>query len=286
MTEKTLSTNSQPLIAGVCGDPIFHSKSPRLFKHWFETYQLNGYYVPLHVRADRFADVLHALPQMGFQGVNVTLPHKETALAVAHETSPAAAAIKAANTLSFHTDGTIYADNTDGFGFLENLKAGAPDWSAADGPAVLLGSGGAARAAVHALLAAGCPELRLTNRTRERAERLADDFGDRVKVVDWQEREDCLQDANLVANTTSLGMVGNAPLELRLDAAPDDAVVTDMVYNPLETDLLSSARARGLHAVDGLGMLLHQARPGCNRWFGVDPEVTPALRHACLASDS
>jgi shikimate dehydrogenase len=272
----------RPLLAGVCGDPIAQSRSPVLFAHWFAEYGIPGHYVPLRVAAHDFETVLRALPRAGFRGVNVTVPHKRAALALADRASEAARAIGAANTLIFRPDGAIEADNTDAFGFLANLREGAPGWEPASGPAVLLGAGGAARAAAHVLLQAGTPELRITNRTRERAEELARHFGPVVTVIDWPEREDALAGAATIVNSTSLGMIGKPPLDLRLDAAPAAALVTDMVYNPLVTPLLAAAQARGMPTVDGLGMLLHQARPGFRVWFGRDPAVTQALRAACM----
>ena len=277
-----MNKDPRPLVAGVCGHPIGHSKSPRLFRHWFGVLGVEGSYAPLLIAPDDFQTAVRGLMAAGYRGMNCTLPHKEAALAIADDVSDAAQAIGAANTLTFHADGTIHADNTDGFGFYENLKASAPDWSATDGPAVMIGAGGAARAGIHALLAAGAPEIRVTNRTRAKADALAAHFGDKVTVVDWAARNDAFDGAATIANSTSLGMSGQPPLEISLEHAPKEAVVTDMVYAPLETALLADARARGMRVVDGLGMLLHQARPGFHRWFGQDPVVTDALRDACL----
>ena len=277
-----MTQDPRPLNAGVCGQPIGHSKSPRLFRHWFGAYGIEGSYAPLLIAPDDFETAIRGLMAAGYRGVNCTLPHKEAALAIADEVSDAARAIGAANTLTFRADGAIHADNTDGFGFYENLKAGASGWSAADGPAVMIGAGGAARAGMFALLEAGAPEVRITNRTRAKAEALAAHFGHGTVVVDWDERSDALNGAATIANSTSLGMTGQPPLEISLTTAPTTAVVTDMVYAPLETQLLADARARGMVTVDGLGMLLHQARPGFRRWFGTDPQVTDALRAACL----
>lgn len=274
--------DERPLLAGVCGFPIAQTRSPMLFAHWFREHGIAGHYVPLRVATDDFASVLRSLPRCGFRGVNVTVPHKQAALALADRASDAARAIGAANTLVFRPDGAVEADNTDAFGFIANLREGAPAWDPATGPALLLGAGGAARAAVHVLVEAGVPELRVANRTRERAEELARHFGSRVTVVDWAEREAALENVATIANSTSLGMIGKPPLEIRLDAAPAGALVTDMVYNPLVTPLLAAARMRGMPTVDGLGMLLHQARPGFRAWFGRDPAVTPSLRAACL----
>ncbi len=277
-------TDERPLLAGVCGFPIGHSKSPVLFAHWFREHGMPGHYVPLRIAPEDFAAVVRALPRAGFRGVNVTVPHKQAALALADSASPAARAIGAANTLTFGADGTIAADNSDAYGFLANLRAGAPGWKPASGAAVLLGAGGAARAAMHVLLEAGVPVLRIANRTRARADELARHFANRVEVVDWSTRDAALGDAATIINATSLGMLGKPPLDLRLDAAPGTALVTDMVYNPLATPLLADAQARGMPVVDGLGMLLHQARPGFHAWFGRDPVVTEALRAACLAA--
>jgi len=276
-------SNAPPMLAGVMGWPIGHSKSPRLFDHWFAAHGVAGRYVPLAVRAEDFAEVYRALPKAGFRGVNVTIPHKEAALALADRATEAAQAIGAANMIRFDAAGEIIADNTDGFGFLENLRAGAPDWNPGAGPALVLGAGGAARAVIHALLGAGVPGIRLANRTREKAEALAASFGADVFPVAWDDRASATEAAGLLVNTTSLGMAGQAPLEIDLGTLPPGALVTDIVYAPLETPLLAAARARGNPAVDGLGMLLHQARPAFHAWFGVDPEVTEGLRAACLA---
>lgn len=270
-------------LAGVMGWPVAHSRSPRLFDHWFGRYGIAGRYVPLAVRPHDFREVYRALPKAGFQGVNVTVPHKVAALELADVATEAAERIGAANMIRFEADGRLVADNTDVYGFAENLRAGAPAWRPLLGPAVVLGAGGAARAVLHALLAEGAPEIRLTNRTRANAEALADAFGPRIAVADWDNRSAMLDGAVTLVNTTSLGMTGSAPLEIDLDDLPASALVTDIVYTPLETALLAAARARGNAVVDGLGMLLHQARPAFGAWFGPDPEVDDALRAACLA---
>ncbi|MEL6767338.1 MAG: shikimate dehydrogenase [Pseudomonadota bacterium] len=275
--------HERPLVAGVIGWPIMHSKSPRLFDYWFAAHGVPGRYVPLAVPPEDFETVLRALPKAGFRGANVTVPHKETAFALADERTPVAEAIGAANTLIFGVDGAITAHNTDAYGFIENLRAGAPAWVPSAAPAVVLGAGGAALAVVHALLEAGVPTVTITNRSRERAVAIAERFGPRVTVRDWGEREAALGGAGVLVNTTVLGMLGKPELVLSLDALPDTAVVNDIVYAPLETDLLVRARARGNTAVDGLGMLLHQARPGFRAWFGADPAVDDGLRRAVLA---
>ncbi|TYO88881.1 shikimate dehydrogenase [Oceanicella actignis] len=269
-------------LAGVVGWPIAHSRSPRLHRHWLRRYGLAGDYVPLGVAPRDFEAAFRALPLLGFRGVNVTIPFKETVLKLATKVSDRASLIGAANTITFREDGTIYADNTDGYGFLENLRAGAPGWKASDGPALVFGAGGAARAIISALLSDGAPEIRLTNRTRARAEFLAEHFGAKVRVVDWIKAEAAMDGAATLVNATALGMTGHPPLPVSLRRAPKSMLVTDIVYTPLMTPLLEEARERRMRWVDGLGMLLHQGRPGFEAWFGVAPEVDEELRRAVL----
>lgn len=270
-------------LAGVVGWPVSHSKSPRLHGFWLEQYKIDGTYVPLAIKPEDFQTAIRGLQQSGFQGVNVTVPHKESALKIADKVSARAQKIGAANTLIFQEDGLIFADNTDGFGFYENLKQGAPDWQAEAGPAVVLGAGGAARAVIVALAEAGVPEIRLTNRTRARAENLAGELDAPITVVDWEQRNAALTDCNLLTNTTTLGMHGQGLLEIDLFDLPKTALVNDIVYVPLCTNLLEKAQAHGCQVVDGIGMLLHQARPGFEAWFGTDPHVTDDLRQFVLA---
>lgn len=277
MTEKKIP------LAGVIGTPIAHSKSPRLHRHWLKTYGINGYYIPMEVRAEDLEQVIRTLPKMGFVGINVTIPHKEKVLMLADQVTDRATLIGAANTLIFRPDGKIHADNTDGYGFMENLRRGAPNWNPAAGPAAVLGAGGAARAVISALLDAGVPEILLTNRTRVRADKLKEDFGQRLRVVDWVQAGNIIDDAALVVNTTSLGMVGKPELRVPLDGIDSKTVVTDLVYNPLKTHLLQVSEEAGATAVDGLGMLIYQAVPGFERWFGQRPEVDSATRAAVLA---
>ena len=270
-------------LAAVIGRPVGHSRSPALFAHWLRSLGLRGHYVPIEVAPERLGEVLRVLPGLGFRGVNVTVPLKEAALALAHRASDRAAAIGAANTLTFE-GGRIHADNTDGHGFLQNLRQGAPGWDPARGPAAVLGAGGAARAVLASLLDAGAPEIRLANRTRARAEALAEELGPRVTVHDWSDAGAALDGAGLVVNATSLGMAGQPPLDVDLAALPPGAVATDLVYVPLETPLLAAARARGCTTVDGLGMLLHQAVPGFERWFGATPAPDEAARSAAFGA--
>ena len=270
-------------LAGVIGSPIAHSKSPRLHRHWLAKYGIAGDYVPLHVEKDDLREVLRALPKMGFVGANVTIPHKVAVLDIADQVSDRATLIGAANTLIFHEDGKIIADNTDGYGFLANLKQGAPNWRPDLGPAAVLGAGGAARAVIVTLLDAGVPEILLANRTRTKADILRSEFGSRVRVFEWVQAGNMIEAATTVVHTTSLGMVGSPELRVPLDGLQPRTVVTDLVYNPLRTHLLDEAEKAGCTVVDGLGMLLHQGVPGFERWFGVRPEVDQATRDAVLA---
>ena len=269
-------------LAGVVGSPIAHSKSPQIHGHWLKTYGIEGRYVPLDVASDDLKEVITALPKMGFVGVNVTIPHKERILEIADLVTDRATLIGAANTLIFRKDGRIHADNTDGYGFLENLRSGAPGWNPKSGPAAVLGAGGAARAVIASLLDAGVPEILLSNRTRIRAERLKSDFGNRLTVYDWVQAGNMIDHAALLVNTTSLGMIGKGELRVPLDGLSANTVVTDLVYTPLKTRLLETAGEIGCVTVDGLGMLLHQAVPGFERWFGTRPVVDRATRAAAL----
>ena len=266
-------------LAGVIGDPIAHSRSPRLHGHWLQRYGIAGHYVPLHIQPGDFADALKMLPKMGFTGVNVTLPHKHSALALADSVTPLARRIGAANTLTF-TDTGIEADNTDAYGFAQNIREAHPDWTPRR--VALIGAGGASRAVIAALQDLGAAEILLTNRTQSRAEALAQEIGAGVVVVPWPDRNAMLDGCDTLVNSTSMGMQGNPALDLDLSALPRSAIVNDLVYAPLETPLLAAARARGNACVDGLGMLLHQAAPGFERWFGVTPQVDADLRKAVL----
>lgn len=276
MSARALSGRAR--VAGVIGWPVAHSLSPRLHGFWLDRYGIDGAYVPLPVRPSAIERAIRSLADLGFVGANVTLPHKEAALGCADEVSARARRIGAVNTLIVRPDGTLHADNTDGYGFLENLRSGWPDWRPSLGPAMLLGAGGSARAVCVALLDAGVPEVRLTNRTPDRALALALATGGPVTVIPWDARTEALAGCALLVNATSLGMTGQDALQLDLGPLPATAVVTDLVYAPLKTALLLAAERRGNPIVDGLGMLLHQARPGFAAWFGVEPTVTAELR--------
>ncbi len=269
-------------LAGVIGSPISQSRSPRLHRYWLTKMGLRGFYIPMDVSHGDLTEVIRALPKAGFVGVNVTAPHKEAVMGIADLITDRATLIGAANTLIFRKDGKIHADNTDGYGFIENLRTGAPDWQPKAGPAAVLGAGGAARAVIASLTDAGVPEIILSNRTRVRAEKLKEDFGQRVRVVDWVQAGNIIDESALVVNTTSLGMLGKPEMRVPLDGFRPGKVVTDLVYNPLRTAFLQEAEARGCTTVDGLGMLIHQAVPAFERWFGVRPQVDEATRETLL----
>lgn len=269
-------------LAGVIGSPIAHSRSPALHTYWLKSLGISGHYIPMDIGTDDLVDAIKMLPKMGFVGVNITVPHKEAVMDLADLITDRAALIGSANTLIFRKDGKIHADNTDSYGFIQNLRQKAPSWNPKAGPAALLGAGGAARAVIAALLEVGVPEILISNRTRLRAEKLRDDFGSRLKVVDWVQAGNMLEDAVTVVNTTSLGMVGKPELRIPLDGLQRGALVTDLVYAPLQTHLLNEAEQAGCFTVDGLGMLLHQAVPAFERWFGVRPDVTDEVRAAVL----
>ena len=267
--------------AFVTGHPIAHSRSPKIHGHWLAKYGIDGSYQAIDVRPDDFASFLKSLGANGLRGGNVTIPHKEAAFALVERRDEAAEAIGAVNTLWFE-DGVLWGGNTDGLGFAGNLDDYAPGWSD-NGPAVVLGAGGASRAVIHALKQRGIKDIRIVNRTLARAEELADQFGAGVSAHGADAIGELLADTGLLINTTALGMHGNEGLAADPAALPGHAIVTDIVYVPPETPLLAAAKARGLKTVDGLGMLLHQAVPGFERWFGRKPEVTAELRRMIVA---
>ena len=264
-------------LAGVMGWPVAHSRSPRIHGYWLEEKGIDGAYLPLAVRPEALNAALGALPALGFRGCNLTAPHKEAALARMDTLSETARRIGAVNTVTVGDCGALRGDNTDGYGFISHLRQEAPGWEAG-APVAVLGAGGAARAVVDALSTAGVPEIRLLNRSGKRAAALAEGAGEAVRPLPWDQRDEALAGCGLLVNTTNLGQVGKPALALALEQLPPDAVVYDLVYAPLETDLLKAARGRGHVAVDGLGMLIHQARPGFAAWFGAEAEATAALR--------
>jgi len=272
------------VLAGVMGWPIAHSRSPVIHGYWIEQLGMRGAYVPLAVNPVNLPEALQGLSALGFAGCNLTLPHKVDALTCIAELDHVARQIGAVNTVVVQADGSLRGTNTDAFGYIQSLREAQPHWQADSGPAVVLGAGGAARAIVWALADAGVKEIRLFNRSSDKAHEMARQFGSPVKALAWEQRHDALADAGLLVNTTTQGMQGQAALDIDLSALPQTALVSDIVYTPLETDLLLRAKLRGNSVVNGLGMLLHQARPGFEAWFGVMPEVTPALWQKVLAT--
>ncbi|MBO6550378.1 MAG: shikimate dehydrogenase [Rhizobiales bacterium] len=282
MTTKTLVNARQTakINAGVIGWPIKHSRSPLIHGHWLREHQIDGSYEKIAVEPTDLESFINNLKTNNLSGLNVTVPHKEMVFKFADLVTEDAKSIGAANTLWFENDKLI-AGNTDGYGFITHLKLSASTWET-NKPVMVLGAGGAARAILYALLNEGVPEINLTNRTRERAENLAKEFGPKIKVVEWEDKENHLQNCGLLVNSTSLGMTGSAPLEINISPLPKNAICYDIVYAPLETQLLKDAKNLSLGTVDGLGMLLHQAVPGFEKWFGIRPEVTEELRQIIL----
>lgn len=274
-------------LAGIMGWPVSHSRSPALHNFWLEQNGIDGAYVPLAVQPDRLEQALRGLPALGFRGCNLTIPHKPAAMDLVDRVEPVARRVGAINTIIVAPDGSLDGRNTDVFGFRESLREAVPDWDPAAGPAAVLGAGGAARAVVAALVEERVGGVRLVNRTIERAAAVAKDLADPstdIAVLPWSERDAALAGAALLVNTTSLGMTGEPTLPIDLAALPRHAIVMDIVYVPLETPLLVAARQRGHRVVDGLGMLLHQGRPGFEAWFGAAVRVTRDLRAAVLTT--
>lgn len=265
-------------MAGVMGSPVVHSRSPKIHNYWFAKYGLLGTYVPLTIRAEGLRAALRALPALGFAGCNLTIPHKEAAFEVVDRVDPLARRIGAINCVVVTPNGSLDGRNYDGFGYIQSIMESHPAWRADVGPIVVIGAGGAARAVVMSLADEGAPEIRLINRSPERALALAREFGAPIRALGWNNRHDALEGAAMLINTTNQGMAGQPALDLALDKLPISALVSDIIYIPRETPLLTAARRRGNRIVNGLGMLLHQARPAFHAWFGVMPEVTAELR--------
>jgi shikimate dehydrogenase len=277
--------NDHPFIlAGVMGWPVAHSRSPALHTHWIREHGLKGSYVLLPVAPDLLGDAVRGLRALGFAGCNITIPHKVAAMPFVDRIDPVAQRIGAINTIVVNKDGSLSGYNHDGFGYIQSLLQAQPSWRADTGPITVLGAGGAARAVLVALIDQGATEIRLCNRSLDKAQALADELGAPIRAVPWSQRHEALRGAALLVNTTSLGMKGQEPLDLALDPLPLTALVSDIIYVPMQTPLLAQAQARGNPVVNGLGMLLHQARPAFASWFGVMPEVTPALRTAIEAT--
>ena len=272
------------VLTGVMGWPVAHTRSPAIHNHWIAQYSLKGAYVQLPVQPQNLEAAIRGLPALGFAGCNITVPHKVNAMQLMDTLHPAARRVAAINTVVVQADGSLLGMNNDGYGYIQSLRDAQPDWRGDAGPALVVGAGGAARAIVVALLDEGVPEVRLCNRTQEKAQALKDAFGDRVTVVPWAERNSAMAGVRLLVNTTTQGMHGQPALDVALDDLPAEALVSDAIYIPLETPLLAAARQRGHQTVNGLGMLLNQARPAFQAWFGVLPEITPALRAAVQAT--
>jgi shikimate dehydrogenase len=263
--------------AGVMGWPVAHSRSPIIHNYWIKQYKLHGSYEHLAVAPENLEKAINNLRLEGYAGCNITIPHKVNALSYMDWVDPLAQRIGAINTIVVQANGALHGFNHDGFGYIESLRETSPNWAANSGPAVVLGAGGASRAIIVGLLDAGATEIRLLNRTRSKADALAQEFGPAVTALDWHLRREALANASLLVNTTSQGMQGQAPLEIDLSELPTTALVSDAIYIPLETPLLSAARQRGNPTINGLGMLLHQARPAFKAWFEVMPQVTQDL---------
>ena len=266
------------LLAGVMGDPVMHSRSPKLHNYWLAKYGLAGAYVPLAITAGYLRAALRALPALGFSGCNLTIPHKEAALGLVDKIDPLARRIGAVNCVVVAADGSLEGQNHDAFGYIESVREAQPSWRADRGPIAVIGAGGGARAVLVSLIDGGAREIRLVNRTPARAKSLARELGGPITALNWNEREAALGGAAMLINATNQGMVGEPALDLALDSLPVTALVSDIIYIPRETALLAAARKRGNPTVNGLGMLLHQARPAFHAWFGIMPEVTPELR--------
>ena len=278
---RNMIISGKAVVAGICGWPVFHSRSPIIHNYWIQKYGIDGAYVPFPISPENLESCFNAIGPLGIAGLNVTVPHKEKAFQLMDEVDEAAQELKAVNTI-FNQDGRLLGTNTDAFGFFESLRESFKIRSIRGGRAVLLGAGGAARSIVSGLLKEGVNEVLIVNRTLERAEILASDFGAAIKPIKWSERSEVLDRTNMLINTTSLGMEGQPPLEISLDLLDQETLVYDIVYVPLETSLLRAAKDRGNPVIGGIDMLLHQARPGFRGWFGRDPEVDMALRNRVL----
>ena len=264
-------------LAGVMGWPVAHSRSPVIHNHWIAHHGLKGAYVLLPVQPQNLEPALRALPVLGFAGCNLTIPHKVEAMSLVDRVDHLATRIGAINTIVVEADQSLTGRNTDAFGYIESLRDAKPQWRADAGPAVVIGAGGAARAIIVGLIDQGAREIRLANRSWAKAHDMAQEFGAPVSAIAWEDRHEALAGAALLVNTTNQGMQGEAALDLRLDRLPVEALVSDIIYVPMETPLLSAARRHGNDTVNGLGMLLNQARPAFEAWFGVQPDITPEL---------
>ena len=271
-------------IAGLLGWPVAHSRSPVIHNHWLTRYGIPGRYTLFPVPPERLADALRGLGALRMRGCNVTTPHKQAVMPLIDDVDPLAAKIGAVNTIVVQDDGSLRGFNNDGNGFVQSIRDARPGWRPESGPITVVGAGGAARAVIASLAAQGAREIRVVNRTFERAKALQESFGPPLVAVRWSDREAALGDVALLVNATNQGMVGQPPLDIDLAPLARAAIVADLIYVPPETPLLHAARVRGNATVNGLGMLLNQARPAFHAWFGVMPEITPALIRAVEAT--
>lgn len=266
------------LLAGVMGWPVMHSRSPMMHNYWLKKHGLAGAYVPLAIKPENLAAALRGLHPLGFSGVNVTIPHKQEAMKIIDDVDALARSIGAISCVVVRPDGSLAGTNNDCYGFIHAVKQEQPVWRADAGPIVVIGAGGGSRAVCYGLAREGAREIRLVNRTFDRAKEIERAFGAPIKALRWEDRHDSLEGAAMVVNTTSQGMVGHSALEIRLDKLPKSALAADIIYIPLETPFLAAARTRGNRTMNGLGMLLNQGRPAWKAWFGIEPEVTAELR--------
>jgi shikimate dehydrogenase len=271
-------------IAGLLGWPVAHSRSPVIHNHWLAHYGISGRYVLFGVPPEKLEAAVRGIAPLGLRGCNVTTPHKQAIFPLLDRVDDLARRIGAVNTVVVEKDGTLTGFNNDGNGFIQSLRDADPGWRPDSGPILLLGAGGAARAVAASLAAQGAKEIRIANRTLDKAREIADAVGPVVKVLPWEQREEALDGIAMLANATSLGSAGKPPLQISLERLPKKAVVGDLIYVPPETPLLAAARQRGNITVNGLGLLLNQARPAFNAWFGVMPEITPELKQAIAAT--
>jgi shikimate dehydrogenase len=265
-------------MAGVMGWPVVHSRSPLMHNYWMEQQGLAGTYVFLEIKPGELAPALRALHPLRFSGCNLTIPHKLDAMTIVDEVDDVAKKIGAISCVVVREDGSLFGTNNDWLGFIGNVKQQQPGWRADEGPIAVIGAGGGGRAVVYALLQEGATEIRLINRTRAKAELIAEQFGGPISVLPWEDRHDALEGVAMAVNVTSQGMVGEAALDLRLDKLSKSALAADIIYTPLESPFLAACRERGNRTVNGLGMLLHQGPPAWKMWFNVEPTVTAELR--------
>jgi shikimate dehydrogenase len=279
-----MSTPSGFGLAGIIGMPVVHSRSPVIHNFWLNAHGIRGAYVPLAVAPERLKDALPGLVALGFRGCNVTMPHKQTAMALLDRVNETAQRIGAVNTIVVEADGTLSGFNNDGNGFVQSLRDALPGWRADAGPILVLGAGGSARAVVVALLETGARQIRIANRTLAKAQAIAKEFGPAVSAIDWADRNAAMAGLALLVNCTDQGMIGKPALDVDLARLAPSTLVADLIYTPLETPFLAEARSRGCVTVNGLGLLLNQARLAFKAWFGVLPDVTPELVKAVHAT--